>query len=83
MSETDSLGPSPKRSKEYNMPTSFIVEYRNPGHWDIYVKRQRVYTIRGTPDKSILRDERAGEPVPLPFRNIAEVMAYVNSVLMM
>jgi hypothetical protein len=41
------------------MTRDFSVKWRNPGHWDVYGTRGRLFCIRGQPGDFYIRDERA------------------------
>lgn len=69
------------------MPTNFSVEYRNPGHWDIYANRARVFCIRGEPGDFIVRDERRQDTGLIisakgSFATVDAAMAWICSTLM-
>jgi hypothetical protein len=64
--------------------SGFSVNYRNPGHWDIYDSRQRLFCIRGDIGNVVVRDERdSAVRVTLPkFKTVAGAMAYITDILM-
>ena len=68
------------------MTTNFSVNYRNPGHWDIYDHQRRLFCIRGHPGGVIIRDER--EPAGTDkrhldsFATVDAAMAWITSTLM-
>lgn len=39
-------------------PQCFSTVWRNPGHWDIYTPKGRVFRIRGEPGSVWVADER-------------------------
>jgi hypothetical protein len=65
------------------MVTDFNVHWRNPGHWDVYDSRGRVFCIRGRPGDFCIRDERKrGEPQREGFATVDAAMAWICSTLM-
>lgn len=74
---------------------SFSVNWRNPGHWDIYAgDRGREWTIRGEPGNVRLNDMRRDEngnwlnrmkddpDVPKKFTSVESAMAWITSYYM-
>ncbi len=39
------------------MTRDFSVKWRNPGHWDVYGTRGRLFCIRGQPGDFYIRDK--------------------------
>ncbi len=69
------------------MKTGFSVNYRNPGHWDIYSERSRDFRIRGQYGNVSLLDERDDPTRPHPrehltFKTVTAAMAYVADLYM-
>ena len=66
--------------------TSFSVNYRNPGHWDIYVENRRAFCIRGELGDVWLNDERPrakGElDTYVKFKTLDAAMLHVVGELM-
>jgi len=59
---------------------SFSVEYRNPGHWDIYINKNRVFTIRGCTSNCIVAN-REGKVVNIS-NTVGGCMGYICDQLM-
>lgn len=71
-------------------PQCFSTAWRNPGHWDIYTPRGRVFCIRGEPNKEVhVFDERGqflGEKGPrpvLPFKSLQSAMMFIVEEFML
>jgi hypothetical protein len=65
------------------MTTSFTVNYRNFGHWDVYTDEGRAFRIRGTPGDFIALDERkAPYPATKGFKTVTSCMAFICEELM-
>jgi hypothetical protein len=66
-------------------PTSFSVNRRNYGHWDICTREGRAFAIRGGPGRYYLRDERK-DSVRLidiqPFKTLGACMTFACDILM-
>jgi hypothetical protein len=61
---------------------SFAVLYRNPGHWDIYSEKQRLYRIRGGPSRYILMDEVRLKRENMEFKTLQACMSFICDELM-
>ena len=61
----------------------FSVNYRNPGHWDIYNKAHgRAFRIRGGPGHYKAMDERE-KPYPVTdFKTLSACMTFITDQLM-
>jgi hypothetical protein len=67
------------------MTTNFSVIWRNPGHWDIYSYKSRLFCVRGEPGAYAVRDERIGEfwqQERAGFTTVDAAMAWICSTLM-
>jgi hypothetical protein len=60
----------------------FSVNRRNPGHWDIYGEKARLFRVRGGPGKYLAMDERASPYPVTEFRTITACMAFICDTLM-
>ena len=65
-------------------PNGFAVEYRNPGHWDVYGEHGRLFTIRGEPGDVVVHDERFNVPRAewSSFKTVDAAMAAITAELM-
>lgn len=60
---------------------NFEVIYRNPGHWDIYQGRRRIYRIRGNVgDYCVINCD--SESIIDPFKTVHACMSYICDRLM-
>jgi len=59
---------------------NFSVNWRNPGHWDIYNRHRRLFCIRGEPGAFFVRDERG--PTRDKFATVDAAMAWICATLM-
>lgn len=68
------------------MTMNFTVNYRNPGHWDIYDCERRLYCIRGNPGHVVIQDERVHpndlDHIRRGFTTVEAAMAFICSTLM-
>ena len=67
------------------MTENFSVNRRNPGHWDIYDNRRRLFCIRGQPGAFFVRDERDESergPTRDKFATVDAAMAWICATLM-
>jgi hypothetical protein len=61
----------------------FSVEYRNPGHWDIYGRDGRLFRIRGMPGAVIVYGaECSSKDIEKPFRSVSKAMVWICALLM-
>jgi len=64
-------------------PNYFSVNWRNPGHWDIYDENRRLFCIRGGPGNFFIRDERErGGETKKGFPTVASAMVWICETLM-
>jgi hypothetical protein len=66
------------------MISNFSVNRRNPGHWDIYVDRDRAFCIRGGPGNYYVRDEREGKQQNMAprMKTVGACMTWICDELM-
>lgn len=66
------------------MFNSFSVNWRNPGHWDIYGLGRRLFCIRGNPGSYYVRDEcgTGTKVIDATFATVDAAMAYITAALM-
>lgn len=62
---------------------NFSVNKRNPGHWDIYGNKGRLFRIRGGPGRYVVFDERKEENKEAQyFKTVSGCMVYICDILM-
>ena len=66
------------------MLKGFSVQYRNPGHWDIYQSGVRIFKIRGAPGEValIIDPDKRGGAVNQYFNTVDAAMSRVVNDLM-
>lgn len=70
------------------IPETFSVNWRNPGHWDVYTGNGRAFRIRGEPGYVQVSDERRGDGFGtgtrpwLLFETVNSAMAWIALQLM-
>ena len=63
------------------------MDYRNPGHWDIYDSAERCFRIRGETGAVFVHDERADGPPyrlrePGKFKTVTAAMTWIADEMM-
>ncbi len=64
------------------MTKYFSINYRNPGHWDVWNKKHRICKIRGKPENVCVYQDYGIIKSKEGFKNIAEALTYITSHLM-
>ena len=64
------------------MITDFSTHRRNPGHWDIYNDKRRIFRIRGGPGCYTAMDERQPPYPTTDFKTLSSCMQFICEDLM-
>lgn len=65
-----------------NIGSNFSVKKRNHGHWDVLVKNDRAFRVRGAPGKYVVFDERVSKEQNPYFKTVSSCMSYICDELM-